>query len=114
MKLRSSIDMTWLGESSCMIVFAPELTPTRPKERLKGILQGVMNHGDLHGGETYHEVRLRHQAAKREIVKTFGVLNFVAGSIPESSLASWAESEKLFPWVAVAAPLTVCSFPCSI
>ncbi|MCJ1247903.1 hypothetical protein MMC30_005118 [Trapelia coarctata] len=76
-----------------------------PKERLKGVLDGVMNHGDLNGGETYHEVSLRHWAATRETVKTFGVLNFVAGSVHDASLAKWAASEKLFPWVAVAAPL---------
>ena len=106
MKSKLSIDKTWLGESMSMIA-APELTLIRPKQRVKDILDGVLNHGNLAGGEVYHEVYLRHRAPKRETVKTFGVLNFVAGSIPDASLASWAASEKLFPWVAVAAPLTV-------
>ena len=38
------------------------------------------------------------------------MLNLVAGSIHDSSSEEWAESEKLFPWVAVAAPLKVSSF----
>lgn len=96
------------------MIAAPELILIRSKQRVKDILDGVMNHGDLAGGEVYHEVRLRHRALKRETVKTFGVLNFVAGSIPNASLGSWAASEKLFPWVAVAAPLTVHSFCCII
>lgn len=66
-----------------------------------------MNNGDLAGGETYHEVHLRHWAAQRETRKTFGVLNSVAGSAPDASLVRWAASEKLFPWVAVAAQITV-------
>lgn len=62
------------------------------------------NHID---GEIYHEVHIRHLSAGRESVKEFGMLNLVAGSIQDPSIEKWAESEKLFPWVAVAAPLKV-------
>lgn len=37
----------------------------------------------------------------------FGVLNLAMKSTDERTLEKWAASQKLFPWVAVAAPLTV-------
>jgi hypothetical protein len=69
-----------------------------------------MKQEDQIGGEIYHEVHIRHWSAGRKTVKKFGTLNLVTGSIHCSSTAEWAESEKLFPWVAVAAPLKVSSF----
>ena len=92
------------------MIVARELILSRPKQRLKEILDSVMNHGDLDGGQAYYKVRLRHRSVRGEVVKTFGVLNFVDKPIPDTSVATWAASEKLFPWVAVAAPLTVRSF----
>ena len=83
---------------------------TRPKQRLKSLLARCMNNEDQAGGEVYHEVHLRHKVAGRETVKTFGIMNLVAGSVQDRSLESWAASEKLFPFVALAAPLAGCSF----
>lgn len=68
-----------------------------------------MSYEDNAGGEVYHSIRLRRKFAGRETVRSFGILNLVAGSVQDRSLESWAASEKLFPWVAVAAPLEVCS-----
>jgi hypothetical protein len=68
-----------------------------------------MNQEDQIRRETFYEVHIRHRFAGQEIVKEFGVLNLLAGSICDPSLENWASSEKLFPWVAVAAPLKVCS-----
>lgn len=82
----------------------------RPKQRLGNILDNVMNNEDQAGGEVYHEVHLQHKAAGRETLKKFGVLNLVAETVHDRSLDSWAAQEKLFPWVAVAAPLEVCPF----
>jgi hypothetical protein len=90
--------------------FALPLIITRSKQHLKSILARSLNHEDSIGGEVYHEVHIRHSFAGRETVKEFGLLNLVAGSTQNSSLQDWAESEKLFSWVAVAAPLKVRSF----
>ena len=85
------------------------LNPIRSKECLKDILGRVMDNKDLTCDDIYYEVHLRHWTAKRETLKKFGVLNSVMGSTPDASLASWAASEKLFPWVAVAAQIMICS-----
>jgi hypothetical protein len=87
---------------------AHTLIYVRPKQCLENLLVKLMNDEDPAGGELYHEVHLRHRAAGQEIVKIFGMLNLVAGTIHDHQLESWAASEKLFPWVAVAAPLKVC------
>ena len=68
-----------------------------------------MNQEDQIRRQIYHEVHIRHRFAGQEIIKEFGVLNLLAGLNRDSSLEKWASSEKLFPWVAVAAPLKVCS-----
>jgi hypothetical protein len=68
-----------------------------------------MNQEDQVRRQVYHEVRIRHRFAGQEIIKEFGVLNLLGGSICDPSLEKWSSSEKLFPWVAVAAPLKVCS-----
>ncbi len=68
-----------------------------------------MNQEDQIRRKIYYEVHIRHRFAGQEIVKEFGVLNLLAGSVRDPSLENWASSEKLFPWVAVAAPLKVCS-----
>ena len=93
-----------------MFGWALMLILTRPRQRLKDILKDSLDNKEQAGGEVYHEIQLRHSAAGRETVKTFGMLNLVVGSIPDPSLESWAASEKLFPWVAIAAPLKVRSF----
>ena len=83
----------------------------REKNDLQNILARSMRKEDQFGGEVYHEVHVRHCFEGRETINKFGMLNLVAGSIHESLLEDWVESEKLFPWVAVAARLEVCSFP---
>jgi hypothetical protein len=67
-----------------------------------------MNVEDQAGGGLYHEVHLRHRVADKETHKKFGIFNLVTDSVRDHSLLDWAASEKLFPWVAVAAPLKVC------
>ncbi|ERF72113.1 hypothetical protein EPUS_02904 [Endocarpon pusillum Z07020] len=80
-----------------------------PEGRLRTILRSIINDEDKAGGEIYHEVDLSHEVAGGKIEKKFGVLNLVTRSSNVPSLDSWAASEKLFPWVAVAAPLRDCS-----
>ncbi len=88
------------GASHCLFDFILTLILPRAEERLQTILTSVINGEDEAGGQVYHEVDLLHQAAGQKIEKKFGVLNLVAKS-------SLVHSEKYFPWVAVAAPLTV-------
>ena len=90
-----------------MFDFAFTLTLQRPEGRLRTILRSIINDEDKAGGEVYHEVDLSHEVAGRKIEKKFGVLNLVTISSHVPSLDNWATSEKLFPWVAVAAPLRV-------
>jgi hypothetical protein len=89
--------------------FALWLTSLSEKQLLRSIVASSMNQEDQIRRETFYEVHIRHRFAGQEIVKEFGVLNLLAGSIHDPSLENWASSEKLFPWVAVAAPLKVCS-----
>ena len=96
-----------MGESYFIAGCWLTLIHTRPKQHLRSLLAKSMNDEDRPDGEVYHELRLQHSVAGREIIKTFGMLNLVVGSVHDRSLGSWAASEKLFPWVAVAAPLEV-------
>jgi hypothetical protein len=89
--------------------FASQLILTRPKQRLRSILAESMKQERGPDFDVYHEVRIRHSSAGREAIKDFGILNLVVRSIHSPFNDNWAESEKLFPWVAVAAPLKVCS-----
>ena len=67
-----------------------------------------MNEDNLAGGETYHEARIQCLSGHHETVKTFGVFNMVAGPASQTAVTDWTKSEKLFPWVALAAPVSVC------
>lgn len=78
-----------------------------PQQRLKDLLGRTTDYETQTSGEVYQEVHLRHKVAEQETVKKFSMLNLVAGSIHDSPLATWAASKKLFPWVAVAAPMEV-------
>jgi hypothetical protein len=69
-----------------------------------------MDNEDDAGGEVYYEMCLRHKVAGRESLRKFAVQHLVADSVRDDSLDSWAASEKLFPWVALAAPLEVWLF----
>lgn len=82
---------------------------TRPKRRLKEAINELMNNKVCKDGSLYHEVHLTHWKPDSEVTKIFGVLNLVATFINETPLERWAASEKMFPWVAIAAPLKVCS-----
>lgn len=90
-----------------MVVLGLMLILQRPKMRFQSMLDNAMSYDGRAVGEVYHEVHLRHTIGGRGTVKKFGVLNLVVQSINDDSLQTWAASGKMFPWVAVAAPLQV-------
>lgn len=84
-----------------------ELTDSRPKHHLSKVLDELVNDKNRVDHESYHEINLRHWTPESEVMNLYGVLNLAVASINDRELETWAASEKLFPWVAVAAPLKV-------
>jgi hypothetical protein len=81
-----------------------------PQNQLRELLHNVMENEDNAGGEVYYEMVLRHKFAGYESLRKFAVQHLVADSVRDDLLDRWAAPEKLFPWVALAAPLEVWLF----
>jgi len=105
--MRSASSTEMRSESSFMVI-APLLTITRLKSLLERTLANLVDDERRTDSEIYHEVQIQHWTAEEKVVNVFGVLHSVAGSVNDGTLEKWASSEKLFPWVAIAAPLKVC------